>query len=460
MATLSLFFYLISLLSLLTFSSSSTSPDTITISLSPFTRTPHSNLWQRLNRLVSSSLSRTHLIKHPHKNNSLTKTSVFPESYGGYSIPLSFGTPPQTLSFVMDTGSSLTWFPCTQRYDCFQCNFPNINPKNISTFFPKRSSSAKLLGCRNEKCGLIFGPDVNSRCRGCDGSSGNCTQTCPVYLVQYGSGATTGFLLSEKLVFPDKIVSDFVVGCSLFSSQQPSGIAGFGRGPESLPAQMGLKRFSYCLVSHSFDGSPVSSDLVLVGGSDSGDGKSRNVSYTPFRKNRITPNSIFREYYYVTLRKITVGGVNVKVPYSFLVPGSDGNGGTMVDSGTTFTSMDEEAYELVTQAFEKQMAHYSRNADVENQSGLRPCFDISGKKPLFYPKLIFHFKGGAKMDLPMADYFSFEGSSAVCMTIVSNGADSRAFGPSIVIGNYQQQNFYMEYDLENERLGFRKQICK
>ncbi|KAA8516799.1 hypothetical protein F0562_017091 [Nyssa sinensis] len=245
------------------------------------------------------------------------------------------------------------------------------------------------------------------RCKGCDNKSDNCTQNCPAYLVQYGDGTTSGILLSETLDFPNKAVRDFVVGCSILSTRQPSGIAGFGRGLMSLPLQMGLKKFSYCLVSHRFDDLPESSDLVLVGGSDSGKDETKGLSYTPFIKNPLTSNAAFQEYYYVSLRKITVGGKDVNIPFSFLVPGSDGNGGTIVDSGTTFTFMERKLFESVAREFEKQMANYTRATVVENRSGLQPCFDISSEKSVLFPELVFHFKGGGKMALPLADYFSF-----------------------------------------------------
>ncbi|PIN26708.1 Aspartyl protease [Handroanthus impetiginosus] len=363
----------------------------------------------------------------------------------------------------MDSGSSLVWFPCTQRYACKSCNFVNVNPTNISTFIPRSSSSSKIVGCKNPKCRWIF-PSV--QCSNCPKNSTICSEFCPPYIIQYGSGSTTGLLLSETLIFPEKSVDNFVIGCSIVSFWQPSGIAGFGRGPESLPVQMGLKRFSYCLVSHRFDDEPVSSDLVLIsgGGATASRGGATNYTvYTPFRKNPPSSNPAFQDYYYVTLRKITVGGVNVKAPYKFLVADSDGNGGTIVDSGTTFTFMENQVFELVSKQFEKQVGkNYSRAVNVEKQSGLRPCFNISGEKLLTLPQLSFHFKGGAKMDLPLADYFSFLDDSVICMTIVANdgGKGGVGPGPAIILGNYQQQNFYMEYDLENQRLGFHKQLCK
>lgn len=225
---------------------------------------------------------------------------------------------------------------------------------------------------------------------------------------------------------------------------------------------MGLKKFSYCLVSHRFDEEPESSDLILTAGSHSGVSKTEDLSYTPFLKNKLGGHPTYEEYYYVNLRKITVGGKHVRVPYDLLVPGSDGHGGTIVDSGTTFTFMDGKVYEAVAREFERQLAHHSRDGDVENHSGFRPCYNVSSGMVLSFPELVFHFKGGAKMELPVADYFSLvgEGSMAVCMTIVTDTGGGIEGGPSIILGNYQQQDFYLEYDLENERLGFRKQTCK
>ncbi|KAJ6778508.1 hypothetical protein OIU74_002323 [Salix koriyanagi] len=214
--------------------------------------------------------------------------------------------------------------------------------------------------------------------------------------IQYGSGSTAGLLLSETLDFPNqKTIPDFLVGCSILSTRQPEGIAGFGRSPESLPSQLGLKKFSYCLVSHAFDDTPTSSDLVMHTGS-----------------------------------------------------GSDGNGGTIVDSGTTFTFMEKPVYEMVAKEFEKQMAHYTVATEIQNLTGLRPCFNISGVKSVSVPDLIFQFKGGAKMELPLSNYFSFVDSRVICLTIVSDSVFGPGIGagPAIILGNYQQRNFYVEFD--------------
>lgn len=448
------------------FTSSSSTPNTITIPLSPlFTKHPSSDLFQTLQVLSSATRTRAHHLKHrnPISKSSLTKIQTYPKSYGGYSIHLNFGIPPQTLPFVLDTGSSLVWFPCTSRYVCSQCSFPNIDPTKIPKFIPKNSSSSKLVGCKNPKCSWIFGSNVHSRCQDCKPNSHNCSQVCPPYIIQYGSGSTAGLLLSENLDLPGKTVPDFAVGCSILSTRQPAGIAGFGRGPESLPSQMGLKKFSYCLVSHKFDDTPESSELILYSISTSSASFSDGVRYAPFLPNPSVKNSAFHQYYYISLRKVIVGGNRVRIPYKFLEPDSNGNGGSIVDSGSSFTFMERSIFDLVSREIEGQMGNYSRAKDVEAQSGLSPCYVISGHKSVVFPELTFQFKGGAKMTLPLTNYFSLIGKLGVaCLTVVSDdGVDSAVSGgPAIILGNYQQQNFYVEYDLENQRLGFRPQSCK
>ncbi|KAI3417794.1 Peptidase A1 domain-containing protein [Psidium guajava] len=473
------------LFSLLAFSSAAAAATTVTLSLTPFIpkrpRSSNSSFaasndnssWQSqmVNLLATSSLARAkHLKKHNSSSSSTpTKIPTFPRSYGGYSIDLGFGTPAQTLSFVMDTGSSLLWFPCTSRYACDSCSFTKSDPSKIRRFIPKLSSSAKLVGCRNPKCAWIFGPTAASRCRDECASGHNCSQqTCPPYLIQYGSGDTAGVLLSETLSFSGgRKVPGFLAGCSLLSTRQPAGIAGFGRGLESLPSQMGLRRFSYCLLSRRFDDTSASSDLVLEPGRGSGgDRKTDGVVYTPFRANPSLPGSAFKDYYYIGLRKVLVGGKAVKVPHRYLVPGADGNGGAIVDSGSTFTFMERPVLDAVAEELERQMANYTRAKGVEAQTGLSPCFDVSGRgDAVMVPELSLQFKGGATMALPLENYLVLagEGSGAACVAIVTDDAPigpEVSGGPAVILGSFQQQNFYVEYDLENERFGFRKQSCK
>ncbi|CAB4319952.1 unnamed protein product [Prunus armeniaca] len=434
-----------------------TSSNIITIPISHLPKNPHPDPYQHLSYLANSSLKRAQHLKNlqttpPHTN---TKTPLFSNSYGGYSIPLSFGTPPQTLPFIMDTGSDLIWFPCSKNYQCINCSTYH-NTAKIKSFIPNLSSSSKLLACLNPKCALLH---QKIQCPDCSLGSKNCTRGCPLYKIVYGSGTTIGIPLSETLHLPTRRVPDFLVGCSVRSTHQPAaGIAGLGRGPASLPSQLAVKKFSYCLLSRLFDDTNKSSSVVLVGGKDSIK-KTKGVSYTPFVKNPEVPKKPFSTYYYVGLRRINVGGRRVKIPYRYLRPDKNGSGGTMVDSGTTFTLMAHEVFERVTGELEKQMKGYKRAEEAETLTTLRPCYNFSGIETPEFPSVTFHFKGGAEMALPLENYVAPAGGKVLCFTILSDNGPVISSGPSIILGSFQMQNYHVEYDLQNERFGFKQQEC-
>uniref|UniRef100_A0A7C9A7E3 Peptidase A1 domain-containing protein n=1 Tax=Opuntia streptacantha TaxID=393608 RepID=A0A7C9A7E3_OPUST len=241
MASVFLCFLSLSALLILTSSSSSSSTPTITLTLSPILHpNSSSNPWEFVSHITKSTLARAHHLKNPHSSSSSVlqgtdKVPLFARSYGGYSISLSFGTPPQTIPLVFDTGSSLVWVPCTSRYVCANCTFAHVDPSKIRTFKPKLSSSKSIVGCLSPKCAWLFGPDVKARCPDCGPNPANCSRPCPAYLIQYGLGATAGLPISDNLDLPHQVVQDFLFGCSVLSARQPEGIAGFGRAPPSLP---------------------------------------------------------------------------------------------------------------------------------------------------------------------------------------------------------------------------------
>ncbi|KAL3642724.1 hypothetical protein CASFOL_013539 [Castilleja foliolosa] len=412
--------------------------NSITLSLSPPPSTSGSP-WDNLKYHAAASLARAHHLKHP-KAQSIVQ--LYPRS-GGYFVHLSFGTPPQTLRFMMDTGSSLVWFPCTTKYTCTHCNIS-------TTFIPQHSSSYKNVTCYSPQCRLLFGPDL--KCR-------NPTLHCG-YIIQYVLGNTTGLLVSESLTIPELTVPNFIAGCSVSSDNSPEGIVGFGRARESLPAQLGLKAFSYCMVSHDFDdNTTASSDLVLTTTTPGGGCSKRpsaKIQYTLFVSNP----AAFPDFYYVWLQNISMGGVDVKVPAKYLMIDAKGNGGTIVDSGTTVTQMEKPVFDLVFKELDMQVGKkYSRARKIEQEIGLEPCYNVPvDKKKIKLPQLTFYFQGGVEMVLPLANYFLYANDAVVCMTIQNSG--KVGVGPAIILGNYQQQDYYMEYDLENNRLGILQHKCK
>uniref|UniRef100_A0A453DI48 Xylanase inhibitor N-terminal domain-containing protein n=1 Tax=Aegilops tauschii subsp. strangulata TaxID=200361 RepID=A0A453DI48_AEGTS len=158
----------------------------------------------------------------------------------------------------------------------------------------------------------------------CRPSTANCSATaknvCPPYLVVYGSGSTAGLLVSDTLRMSPRGAAkrNFAVGCSLASVHQPpSGLAGFGRGASSVPAQLGVNKFSYCLLSRHFDDDATVSGELVLGASSAG--KAKAMQYAPLLKNAGArpPYSV---YYYLSLAGIAVGGKSVALPARAFAP--------------------------------------------------------------------------------------------------------------------------------------------
>ncbi|WOL12180.1 hypothetical protein Cni_G20945 [Canna indica] len=433
---------------------------------------PHPDPLHRLAAVASSSALRASLLKNPRRHHSSpphsTQSPLFPHSYGGYSFDLAIGTPPQQLSLLLDTGSHLNWVACTTSYECRRCSSPSS--ASITPFLPKSSASTRIVGCHNPHCLWIHPAGLlQARCPACNATA--CPATaCPPYALIYGSGSTAGLLILETLQLSNLTVTNFTVGCSVFSERQPAaGIAAFGRGSPSLPSQLGLKRFSYCLISRHYDDDAAERGSVVL--DPPKEDSSNGLSFAHFINNSAASageGSPFSVYYYIGLHEITVGGKKVKVPQSAFVPGPSGDGGAIIDSGTTFTYMAPQVFEPVLAAFANRLAgRYNRSTALEGQTGLGLCFALPpNATDVQLPELTFHFKGGADMRLPLENYFVIAGSdaSAVCLAIVSDVGAAAASsdaggGPAIILGSFQQQDYYMVYDLERGRLGFRRQSC-
>ena len=364
--------------------------------------------------------------------------------YGGHTIPLSFGTPPQKLSYLVDTGSTVVWAPCTAHYKCINCT---ISTKDVPFFEPQLSTSLTNLSCKNPIC--------NTGCLHCEANSTNCPKVCAYYL-QYGTGAAAGYYLLEDLHFPGKTIHNFIVGCTVTGLRESysDAMAGFGRSMFSLPVQMKVKKFAYCLNSHYFDNTRNSSRLIF----DYRDGDTKGLSYTPFLKN--PPDS--PDYYYLNVKNLKLGNKILPIPSKYLAPGSNATGGLIIDSGFSYGYMAGAVYKIVTNELKKQMSKYRRSHAAEEEIGLGPCYNFTGRK-IEIPDLIYHFAGGATMVVPGNRYFKFdtEPTGLGCFPVDTDAAKNLEFtpGPSIILGNYMQVNQYIEYDLKNNRFGFRQQKC-
>ena len=173
---------------------------------------------------------------------------------------------------------------------------------------------------------------------------------------------------------------------------------------------------------------------------------SRLARFTPLISN---PN--LDTFYYVELIGISVGGVRVRGVYPSLFKlDSAGNGGVIIDSGTSVTRLTRPAYTALRDAFRAGARHLKRGPEF---SLFDTCYDLSGQSSVKVPTVVLHFRG-ADMPLPATNYL---------IPVDENGSFCFAFAGTIsglsIIGNIQQQGFRVVYDLAGSRIGFAPRGC-
>ncbi|PKI39808.1 probable aspartyl protease At4g16563 [Punica granatum] len=458
-----------------------------------FNRTPH----HLLKSTAAHSAARFHRHhQHRHLSSSTAQQQVSLPLLPGsdYTLSLTVASrPPQSVSLYMDTGSDLVWFPCSP-FTCILCD-GKPKPKPATLNFS--SSTASTVSCQSASCSaahsstLLPSSDLCAiaRCPLDSIETSDCdSYPCPPFYYAYGDGSFTARLhrhtVSIPMSSPPLVLPNFTFGCAHSALGEPVGVAGFGRGVLSLPAQL-LKlspqlgnQFSYCLVSHSFDANQVNQPSLLILGrskskqKSSGSGSRGGIKFvfTPMLDNPRHPY-----FYSVGLMGVSVGKKNIPAPIFLTEIDGKGNGGMVVDSGTTFTMLPATLYNAVVAELDYQLGRVRKRAkEIEAQTGLSPCYYIDDKAAKSdVPNLSLHFAGDGKSSsmvlLPRANYFYefVDGSSGPrkgrtvgCLMIINGGDEADlAGGPGAILGNYQQQGFEVVYDLEKKRVGFARQHC-
>lgn len=388
----------------------------------------------------------------------------------------------------MDTGSDVVWLPC-HPFSCILCE-GKYNPKTIPYPYPLNLTSATSVTCKSRACSSVHSSLPSSdlcaiaKCPLEDIETSDCKKfKCPPFYYAYGDGSLVADLytdsLSLSLSSPSLVLKDFAFGCAHSTLGEPIGVAGFGRGKLSLPAQLANSapdignHFSYCLVSHSFDTTRVRmpSPLILGRYSSVGENKEKQTesvrgggfSYTPMLKNPKHPY-----FYCVGLEGVSVGKKKIQAPENLRRVDRRGNGGMVVDSGTTFTMLPKGFYNSVVNEFDNRVGSiYKRAKAVEDRTGLGPCYYADDK--INVPEMLLHFGGNSSVAMPKRNYFyefvdrGEDGKTkrkVGCMMLMNGGdQEEESGGPAGLLGNYQQQGFEVVYDLEKGRVGFAPRKC-
>lgn len=349
---------------------------------------------------------------------------------GQYFVTLRVGTPPKDVIATIDTGSDVFWLQCEPCQQCYQQIGPIFNPSGSSSFTTLKCASPVCTQLQVFKCGK---------------QSQNC-----LYVVAYGDGSVSvGDFSQDTLTLTSTSgrpysFPNFAFGCGHVQSGLfvgSGGVLGLGRGKLSFLTQVGStvgNRFSYCLTDRFVN--PEANSHIFFGGPTSG-----GLQYTPLTQNPQLP-----AFYYVGLTGITVGKTVISFPASLYTLDSTGNGGVILDSGTSITRIVEPSYSTFRDSFRAATGHLKR---VEGDSLFDTCYTVTDGITNI-PAVNLLFQNKATLVLP---------ANNVLLPIDSKGTYCLAFAPSYVnisiIGNVQQQNFRIEYDLANSRIGFESADC-
>ncbi|KAJ1291201.1 hypothetical protein BS78_02G300200 [Paspalum vaginatum] len=357
---------------------------------------------------------------------------------GEYLMTLAIGTPPLPYQAIADTGSDLIWTQCAPcGAQCFQQPAPLYNPASSTTFavLPCNSSLSMCAG-------VLAGAPPPPGC------------AC-MFNQTYGTGWTAGVQGSETFTFgagpaDQARVPGVAFGCSNASSSDWSGSAGLvglGRGSLSLVSQLGAGSFSYCLTP--FQDTNATSTLLL-GPSAALNGSTTGVRSTPFVAG--PDRAPMSTYYYLNLTGISLGATALPISPDAFALKADGTGGLIIDSGTTITSLVNAAYQQVRAAVQSVVNLPA--TDGSDSTGLDLCFALPTptSAPPAMPSMTLHFDG-ADMVLPAGSYM-ISGSGLWCLAM-RNHTD----GAMSTLGNYQQQNLHILYDVRKETLSFAPATC-
>ncbi|GAV58771.1 Asp domain-containing protein [Cephalotus follicularis] len=371
---------------------------------------------------------RRHLLKsdsHSHPN---ARMRLFDDLLvnGYYTTRLWIGTPPQQFALIVDTGSTVTYVPCST---CEQCGH-HQDPK----FQPELSSTYQPLSC-------------NMDCN-CDDERVHC-----VYEREYAEMSSSSGVLGEDIISfgnQSELSSQRVVfGCENMEtgdlySQHADGIMGLGRGDLSVVDQLVEKG----VINNSFS--------LCYGGMDVGGGTMVLGGLSPPSDMVFTFSDPSRSSYYnIDLKEINVAGKPLPLnPKVF-----DKKNGAILDSGTTFAYLPEAAFVAFKDAIMKELGSLNQvrgpDPNYKDICFLSPMSDVSHLSKSF-PVVEMVFGNGQKLLLSPENYL-FRHSKvhgAFCLGIFQNGKD-----PTTLLGGIVVRNTLVMYDREHSQIGLWKTNC-
>lgn len=359
---------------------------------------------------------------------------------GYFYTALYLGTPAKKFSVIVDTGSTMTYVPCST---CGQGCGPNHQK---TAFDPAASSTCASISCHSADC------QCGSPLCACSSR-----EEC-MYTRSYAEQSSSSGILMEDVVsiHDDRAGIPVRFGCETRETgeifkQQADGLLGLGKSEESLVQQLVNKniidnQFSLCFGLVEGEGALILGDSPAL----------RNVSlgYTQMVDSPKNEN-----YYTLDMKAIHVNGFQLELEPSIFSTGYS----TVLDSGTTFSYLPSKAFH----AFAESVSSHAIARGLFSVPGPDPdyadiCFggasshdDLEGLQKVF-PIVKFTFKGNVTLELSPLQYLFVHtfNSGKYCLGIFDNG-DS-----GILLGGITFRNVLVQYDVARNRIGFGKASCR
>lgn len=225
-------------------------------------------------------------------------------------------------------------------------------------------------------------------------------------------------------------------------------------GRLSFASQAKINKFSYCVPGRTSRAGFTPTGWFYLGNNPHSVGF-RYINLLKFSDTQRSPN-LDTFAYSVPMRGIRVGGRRLNISESVFRPDSTGSGQTMVDSGSEFTYLVNEAYDKVKQEVVRRVGPKLKKGYV--YGGVSDmCFDGNGVEiGRLIGDMVLEFDGGVEVVISKERVLADVGGGVHCVGI---GRSDLLGLASNIIGNFHQQNLWVEFDLVRKRVGFGRADC-
>ncbi|KAK3218574.1 hypothetical protein Dsin_012544 [Dipteronia sinensis] len=156
------------------------------------------------------------------------------------------------------------------------------------------------------------------------------------------------------------------------------------------------------------------------------------------------------------MRGIKIGSKQLNISETAFQADASGSGQTIVDSGSEFTYLVGEAYDKVRQQIVRLVGHRLNGGYV--YSGIcNICFEGNAMEiGRLIGDMVLEFDKGVEVVIGRERVMDDVGGGVHCVGIGRSDVLGLA---SNIIGDFHQQNLWVEFDLANRRVGFGKADC-